>query len=318
MTTDGGAAERRVLAADVGGSFIRMAAVGGADDVGAVKRRPTPADDLTGFADALGELIGELETATGIGRDAPLALATAGIVDPDNGLALAANIPCFTGEPVAERLSAALGRPVGLINDADAFALAEATAGVGRGQRIVFGAILGTGVGGGLVVDGRLVRGAGGFTGEWGHGPIANPLPQNTDGPLPRMACGCGQVGCADTFGGARGLERLHLALGHPAADSHAIVAAWTAGKPAAGRTVALWAELLCEPLALTINLTGASIVATGGGLGSDPALVALLDREVRARILRRLDTPLLTPGRLENAALVGAAILARQIGRGA
>ena len=105
--------------------------------------------------------------------DAPVAIAIAGVVDPDTGTIKVANIPCIDGLPLAAVLADRLKRPVTVGNDADCFALAEAMVGAGRSHRIVFGVILGTGVGGGLVIDGRLVTGRGGYAGEWGHAPAA-------------------------------------------------------------------------------------------------------------------------------------------------
>ena len=278
----------RVLCADVGGSFIRLGVSPHAGEVRPRGEEVTPAADWPGFVAAFGRLVR--------GDDAPLAVATAGLVD-DDGRVAAANIACYAGRRVAAELAAALHRPVLVANDADCFALAEAQAGAGRGHRVVFAAILGTGVGGGLVVDGRLVPGAG----EWGHGPIARMSP--------RLACGCGQSGCADTVGGARGLERLHAHLTGETAGSREILDQWRAGST---RTVPAWLDLVSEPLALVVNATNASIVPVGGGLGADAGLVAALDEAVRARILRRPGRPLVVPGeRRADGGLMGAAVLA-------
>lgn len=297
-----------VLAADIGASFIRMAAVGPAA-VSRVIERPTPTRDVDVFVATLAGLAAELEGAAAPGL--PLCLAIAGLCDPVAGTVEAANIPGLAGQPLAALVERRIGRAVRLVNDADAFALAEAEAGAGRGHAVVLGAIIGSGIGGGVVADGAIVRGAGGAGGEWGHGPVARELPVALGRPLPRMRCGCGCKGCADTFGGARGLERLHAAIGHGASDSREIVAAWRAGEAAAAETVAVWAELLAEPLALAVNITGASAVVTGGGLGRDAALMAALSRALVPQVLR--GGLVLTPGALPNAALVGAAMLARQ-----
>jgi N-acetylglucosamine kinase len=170
----------------------------------------------------------------------------------------------------------------------------------------VFGLILGTGVGGGLVIDGRLVNGPGGFAGEWGHGPVvAPPLGMS------RFPCGCGQTGCLDTVGGARGLERLHLALHRQSSDSRAIVKAWQAGDAAAERTVACWVDLLRGPLAMLVNTVGAAILPVGGGLANSAALIARLDAAVRAAILRKTDAPIVVPGQSgAEPGLIGAAWL--------
>jgi N-acetylglucosamine kinase len=175
----------------------------------------------------------------------------------------------------------------------------------------VFGVILGTGVGGGLVVDGRIVNGAGGFAGEWGHGPVAATSAGHPPVSIPRFACGCGQVGCVDTIGAARGIERLHQHVHGIAATSTEIIAGWEAGDSRAARTVDVWVDLVASPLALVLNVVGASVVPVGGGLSNAPALIGLLDRTVRQRILRRTDAPLVVPGQCRvEPGLIGAAIL--------
>ena len=290
-----------VISALGGGTTIKAARAAGSSDLVPVGRLPTPRDDFPAFVAAIGKLAG----------DGPLAISITGVVDPDTGLTTVANVPCADGRYLAAELSAALGRQVLVANDADCFVLAEALAGAGRGHRVVFGAILGTGVGGGLVVDGKLHRGAGGLAGEWGHGTIVATRLNVPPFDLPHFACGCGLSGCVDTVGGARGIERLHRHLHHTDLPSTAIVAAWSAGDSAAAQTVDLYIELLAQPLALVVNVVGPNIIPVGGGLGNSTELVARLDEAVRKRILRRIDTPLVVPAQLTvDAGLIGAASL--------
>ena len=160
------------------------------------------------------------------------------------------------------------------------------------------------GIGGGLVIDGRIITGAGGYAGEWGHGPVANAAL------APWFPCGCGLSGCLDTVGGARGLERLHRHLHGIDTGSVAVLEAWQADDPAAAQTVMLWRDLLAGPLAMVLNVVGSSIVPVGGGLANVPALIALLDGAVRANLLRSTDRPLLVPAALTvEPGLVGAAL---------
>lgn len=282
---------------DIGGSRIKAAR---ARDGGAVEPlgdAATPRDDFASFVGVLGGFL--------FGRAARgVAISIAGVVDPDSGVLKVANIPCLDGRTVGADLSAALGLPVWVFNDADCFALAEARQGAGRGHRNVFGVILGTGVGGGLVLDGRIVTGSGGYAGEWGHGPAVNGAV------VPRFACGCGLEGCLDTVGGARGIERLHAHLYGEALDSVTLLQHWRAGDTSAARTVAVWADLLGGPLAMVLNVVGASVVPVGGGLANEPALIAVLDAAVRARVLRVADGPLLRVAELRvEPGLVGAAL---------
>jgi N-acetylglucosamine kinase len=285
---------------DIGGSAIKSAVAAAGGQIGALHRVPTPTHDFKAFTAAMQSLIDAGGSSRGV------AISIAGVVDPLDGRIKCANIPCIDGRTLAADLAATFGLPVWIINDADSFALAEAQAGAGRGHANVFGLILGTGVGGGLVFNGRLLTGPGGFAGEWGHGPVAAPLAG-----IPRFACGCGQSGCLDTVGGARGLERLHHALSGTQLDSRQIVAAWEAGDATAERTIACWTELLSGPLAMLVNTVGASILPVGGGLANSAPLIGRLDRAVRAAILRKTDTPIIVPGQSgAEPGLIGAAWL--------
>jgi len=296
---------RRAFAADIGGSFMRIALVGTDGAIEAEHRLPTPVDDRAALIAALAGFCRMHDPD----RVLPLGLSLACVVEP-GGAAISANIRCVNGWQIEAGLRAALGRAVALANDADCFALGEAMYGAGQGAPVVFGAILGSGVGGGLVVGGRLVAGAG----EWGHGPVVPPVAPDTPGALPCLPCGCGLQGCLDTIGGAHGLVRLDRALHGRDRSSQSILACWSTGEPEATQTVDLHVATIGGFLAMVVNTLGASVVPVGGGLGNDRCYVAALDRAVRARILRRLDKPLLVPTALsERAALLGAAHLAAQ-----
>lgn len=296
-----------IVCFDIGGTAIKGAFARSVEDIEVLPRVPTPTQDFEAFAAALRDII----AATGEMPER-ISISIAGVVEPDSQTVICANIPCIHGRLLKADLQAALGLPVLIANDADCFTVAEAGIGAGRGHRIVLGAILGTGVGGGLVVDGRLVNADGGFAGEWGHGPAIAAFAGTPPVAIPAYPCGCGQKGCVDTIGGARGMERLHQLLhAGSAPTSEEIIALWQAGDPAATRTIDIFVDLLSSPLALTINITGATIVPVGGGLSNVPALLAEIDSRVRDRILRRFDRPLVVPGicRVEPG-LVGAAVL--------
>ena len=298
-----------LLVADIGGSQIKLGRYRHGDGCELLATVPTPAHDWAQFCAALDALVRPFK------QDATaLSISITGVVALETGEVAAANLPCLAGRALGPELQALLDLPVAVTNDADCAALAEARVGAGVGHGVVFCAVLGTGVGGGLVVGGRLVRGAGGLTGEWGHAPIVNEAMVETgDGRqvrLQRFRCGCGLSGCADTVGGARGLERLHAFL-HPSEqnNSHQILEAWAAGEALAVATVKVWTLLLSGPLALAVNLTGASVVPVCGGLGRNGALVAALDAAVRQQILRRSAQPLVVPSLLnDQAGLIGAA----------
>ncbi|MCY1128666.1 ROK family protein [Frigidibacter sp. RF13] len=289
-----------IVAFDIGGTQIRAAEVRAPGALGPVRFWPTPGTDFEVFAGVL------REAARGADR---VHLSIAGIVDPLTGKARIANIPCLDGRLLASDLGRALGCRVLIANDADCFTLAEARSGAGIGHEVVFGVILGTGAGGGLVIGGRLHRGARGVAGEWGHGPVMG----RTD--VPAWPCGCGLSGCADTVAGARGLERLDAHLTGGGRDSRAILSAWAEGQVAAGRTVDLWLDMVSGPLAMVMNVIGPSVAPVGGGLGRDVRLVAALDRAVRARMLAPPDVALLVPALHQvEPGLIGASYMAEGI----
>lgn len=260
---------------DIGGSKIVSADV---DDTGSVTlkaRVPTPSDSFSAFANTLKTLC---EDTTH-----PVSLSIAGVIHPATGLVTSANIPGISGTRLATELEAALDRDVYLINDANAFTLAEARVGGAMGHANVLGIILGTGVGGGLVLNGSVLPGCDGTAGEWGHGPASTVRTGET---LPELACHCGQTNCVDVFGGARGLERLYQHVTGQPLCSVEIVQQWRTGQTGASHAVEIWLDIVGGSLAAAINLTGPSIVPVGGGLASNEDLIMGLDREVSQRRL--------------------------------
>lgn len=295
-----------IVCFDIGGTAIKGATAHSAEDIRPLPRRPTPGSDFGAFVGTLKEVIAESG-----GKPDCIAISIAGIMEPDSGRAIIANIPCAHGRHLKADLEAALGLPVIIANDADCFAMAEATIGKGRGHRVVFGAILGSGVGGGLIVDGRLINSGGGFAGEWGHGLAAARVAGDPPVSLPSFPCGCGLDGCLDAIGSARGMEKLHRHLHQAGLTSEEIVSRWQQGDGQAARTIDIFVDILASPLALVVNVTGATIVPVGGGLSNSQALLEALDAAVRKRILRRFDHPLIVQAECQiEPGLVGAAIL--------
>lgn len=170
------------------------------------------------------------------------------------------NSTCLIGKPFDRDLEAALGRELRFANDANCFALSEARDGAGAGATVTFGVILGTGVGGGIVANGRLLTGPNGIAGEWGHSPLPWPGDDERPGPL----CYCGKQGCLETFLSGPGLARDDGAARAPAA----IVAAAEAGEAAAEAVLARYENRLARGLATVINLLDPDIIVLGGGLG--------------------------------------------------
>lgn len=302
-----------VFCADIGGSFIKFGISRRQGEVDELAKVATPTDSWSDFVAALQQLLADHQQEQP--EDTPLAISTAGLVSPQSGEVMASNIPGFAGHNMAAELTHLLARKVSIANDADCFALAEAHVGEGQGLPIVVGLILGTGVGGGIIINGQLLRGHGGVTGEWGHGAITRTelLLDNRLVQLPRLLCGCGKIGCLDMYGGARGIERLHQQLHQQKADSHQIIQDWQDDEPQAMQTLQAWLLLVSEPLALLINIIGPSKVVVGGGLASVTPLITALDQQVRTATLHSYPQPLIVQGRfVDQGGLVGASVLGR------
>ena len=183
------------------------------------------------------------------------------------GLVKNANSTWLNGKPLKQDLEKALGREVRLENDANCFALSEASDGAGKDAQVVFGVILGTGVGGGIVVNGRVLTGANAIAGEWGHNPL--PLPETEDLPLP--PCYCGRAGCIETYLSGPGLARDHeRATGRRVAPEEAVLDA---------KTMARYQERLARALASVINLLDPDVIVLGGGMSKLAALYTEVPR---------------------------------------
>src|SRR5205085_2756420 len=246
-----------------GGTKIEAAAL---DDGGAMHRRqriPTPIGDYAGTIAAIGTLVGRIEGE--IGPAASVGIAIPGTIVVETGLVKNANSTCLNGRPLGRDVEAALGRPVRFANDADCFALSEATDGAAAGCGNVFGVILGTGVGGGIAIDGRLLVGANAIAGEWGH----NPLPAPRDEELPGPACYCGRSGCIETFLSGPGLAADHRRHTGKVLRGPDIAAGAAAGDPACRATLDRYADRLARALAGVINLLDPHAIVLGGGLSS-------------------------------------------------
>ena len=302
-----------VICLDLGGSFVKLGVMDAQQQLTMLDQQKIPADSWPDFTALVSRMIQQHQQH--FSTDSPLAISTAGIVAPDSGEMFASNIPAFHQRNLSQALGELLQRKVIVHNDADCFTFAEAQAGVGKGHKVVFGAILGSGVGGGLVADGRIITGQNGLTGEWGHGPITLTEVE-IEGEtirLPRQSCPCGQKGCLDSYGGARGLENLHRTLHNVNASSTDIIAGWQQQEVQANRTVQVWLQLVSQPLAYTINITGASLVAVGGGLASATPLMDALNKEVQRYVLRSTRHRLVVPGTFaHNGGMIGAALLAQ------
>ena len=295
---------------DLGGTKIEAVALAPDGTELARRRVPTPQGDYDATLAAIADLVHGFEHA--VMARCRVGIGMPGTISPATGLVKNANSTWLNGRPFRRDVERALGRPVALANDADCFALSEATDGAGAGARVVFGVILGTGVGGGIVVDGRLLAGPNAIAGEWGH----NPLPWPRDEERPGPSCYCSRAGCIETFLSGPGLARDHaraegLAEG-AALPAPEIAALAAAGDEGARRALERHAERLARALAHVINLLDPHAIVLGGGLSALPSLYervpSLWSRWVFSD---RVDTRLLPPAHGDASGVRGAAWLA-------
>ena len=253
---------------DLGGTKIEGIAL--AEDGSELYRQriPTP-KDYEGTVNALAGLVAQIENETG--QTGTVGLGIPGAVDPATSLVKNANSTWLIGQPLRADLEQRFGRPLRVMNDANCFALSEATDGAGAGARVVFGVILGTGVGGGIVVDGTCLVGPNLIAGEWGH----NPLPWPTDDERPGPACYCGQTGCIETFLSGPGFERDHARHTGVTLTSHQIVKEGESGNAEAKATLHRYAERLGRAIASIVNVLDPDVIVLGGGMSNLPDLAA-------------------------------------------
>ncbi|WP_341898316.1 ROK family protein [Ferrovibrio terrae] len=248
---------------DLGGTKIEAIALAGDGSIRARRRVPAPRDDYAATVTALRDLAQAV--ASEAGATGPIGVGIPGTISPATGLIKNANSVWLIGHPLDRDLAEATGRPVRLANDANCFALSEASDGAGAGHGVVFGVILGTGCGSGIVVDGRVLVGPNAIAGEWGHNPLPWPQPDELPGPK----CYCGKRGCQETFLSGTGLERDFRAQTGRDMKAAAIVTAAEAGDVQAEAALQRYEHRLARGLAAILNVVDPDIVVLGGGLSN-------------------------------------------------
>jgi fructokinase len=276
---------------DLGGTKVEAIAL---DQRGGVLHRlrdDTPSRDYPGTLDTIHRLITSIEDD--LGERCTVGIGTPGSVSPASGLIRNANSTCLNGRSLQQDLEERLQRPVRLANDADCFALSEATDGAGKGARSVFGVIIGTGTGGGIVIDGKLLNGENRIAGEWGH----NPLPWRSEPEYPGPDCYCGKSGCIETFLSGPGLSRDHASATGMQQTAQEITQLAENGHKEANDTLTRYEDRLARGLASIINVLDPEVIVLGGGLSNIRRLyenVPLIwDRYVFSdRVTTRLSPP--------------------------
>jgi fructokinase len=293
------------LGIDLGGTKIELIAL---DDRGSelLRRRvPTPQSDYRATLEQIAALV--LAAETELGQAGSLGIGTPGAISRASGLLKNSNSVALNSQPIQRDLEALLARPVRIANDANCFALSEATDGAATGAEVVFGVIIGTGVGGGIVVHGRLLVGANAIAGEWGH----NPLPWPQAGELPGPDCYCGKQGCIETFLSGPGMARLRQRLTGESLDAQAIVAQAAEGNSACELTLQDYETRLARSLAHVINILDPDAIVLGGGMSNIAQLYENVPRLWGRWVFSdRVDTRLLPNRHGDSSGVRGAAWL--------
>lgn len=258
---------------DLGGTKIEGLALGD-DGVELLRRRvPTPRGDYGRTLDAIVNLTSALELETG--QPGRVGIGIPGALSLRTGLVKNANSTWLIGHPLQSDLEHRLGRPVRIANDANCFALSEATDGAAAGADVVFGVIVGTGTGGGIVVRGRVIEGRNAIAGEWGH----NPLPWPAGDEYPGPPCYCGRRGCIETYLSGPGLSRDHEAATGVTRTAEQIIDAARLGEPAAGAALERYTHRMARALAGIINVLDPDVIVLGGGMSNIESLYDAVPR---------------------------------------
>jgi len=305
---------------DIGGSKIEL--VSWVDDGAQLQevfreRIATPGTDFNAFVGAISALVarGDAALATRAATaaaPAPVGIGLPGVIDSATGRQLSSNVPALNGRIVATALQEALQRTVVIGNDCQCFALSEAQGGAAAGLPSMFGAIIGTGAGGGYCVEGQLLRGFNAIAGEWGHWTVPAPLLEQYQ--LPVLDCPCGKKGCLERYVSGPGLSKLHAHLGGDGAEPLAIVARANSGDALAAQALTIHLDLLGHAMAALVLAYDPHAIVLGGGLSKLAHLYQQLPAAMRRHLFRGVQVPPVLPPRFGDAGGArGAALLARQ-----
>ena len=304
---------RGYLGIDIGGSKIELVAF---DDAAGTllevqrERIATPGIDFAAFVQAIVDLVARADLA--LGMRAPVGIGLPGVIDSATGRQISSNVPALNGRKVVEALEQALDRPVAIGNDCQCFALSEAQGGAAEGMRSMFGAILGTGAGGGFCVEGQLLRGLNGVAGEWGHLPLPASLLERHG--LPLLDCPCGRRACLERYVSGPGMSMLHRHFGGDGAAPMAIAARANAGDTVAAKALAVHLDLLAHALAGLVLALDPHAIVLGGGLSKLPHLYVDLPGAILRHLFSGVQVPpILAPRFGDAGGARGAALLAKQ-----
>lgn len=291
---------------DLGGTKTEGIALADSGEIVFRRRVATPAGDYRGTVAMVADLVDAIGRQVGRGQ-CPVGVGTPGALSPATGRMKNCNSTCLNGQPLLQDLQALLGERVRIANDANCFALSEARDGAAAGAHCVFGVILGTGVGGGVVVRGEVLQGANAIAGEWGHNPLPAPLASELPGP----ACYCGRSGCIETWVSGPALAADARRQGLVADDARAVVDAARENDAPARAALDRYVDRLARALAGVVNILDPDVIVLGGGLSNVPELYdrvpPLLARHVFSDAVR---TRIVAPMHGDSSGVRGAAWL--------
>ena len=295
------------IGVDLGGTKIEAVALGPGGREHARLRVPSPRDGYDSVIRECAALAAAVEARAGGDGARAVGVGIPGSLSPATGLVRNANFTVLNGRPLDRDLARAMGREARVENDANCFALAEAMAGAGQGAEVVFGVILGTGVGGGIVAGGRVLPGANLIGGEWGHNPLPAPEPAELPGP----ACYCGRAGCIETWVSGPGLAADHARATGETLDAQEIAARAGAGDAGARATLERHLSRLARGLAGVVNILDPDAIVLGGGLSNLSHLYERLAEAMRPHVFSDVfATPVLRNRLGDSAGVIGAAWL--------
>ena len=300
--------QRYRLGIDLGGTKIEIVALDSDGQERLRHRVPTPHGDYDGTLRAIAGLAADVERKLGVAPGAAtVGIGTPGSLSRATGLLRGSNSVCLNGRPFKSDLEALLGRTIRMSNDANCFALSEAIDGAGAGNAVVFGAILGTGVGAGIVVNGQVLEGRNAIAGEWGH----NPLPWPRDDERPGQPCYCGRQGCIETWVSGPAFERDHAAATGRDVPTAQVVADAAGGDAASVASLQRYEERLARSLAHVINILDPDCIVLGGGMSNTDRLYDTVPSLWHPWIFSdRVDTRLLRNVHGDSSGVRGAARL--------
>ena len=290
---------------DLGGTKIEGIALSENGEELFRERVPTPADDYPAILQCISTLVSTIEEK--LQQRGSVGIGTPGAISPASGLLKNSNTVCLNGKPVDEDLKRLLGRDIRIANDANCFALSEAIDGAGAGADVVFGVIVGTGTGAGVVVRSHTLKGLNAIAGEWGHNPLPWPQDDERPGPL----CYCGKHGCIETWLSGPGLSRDYLEKSGKALDAKQIVEYASAGHKVAELCLQRYEDRMARGLAHVVNILDPDVIVLGGGMGNLERLYVNVPKQWGKYVFSdRVDTVLVPPKFGDSSGVRGAAWL--------